>query len=208
MVLHAPLGAVPGRDWSRALLEGLPYARRLALERRSASDLHASLAGLALALCACARLREGRVPALHAFGIDAGGKPGFAGGPCFSLSHCDSHVACVAADTGTVGLDLETVPESSRRAELERWTAIEAVLKAAGTGLRRAGDVELAVGGSSARLEGERFVLQAVASLPTGLVAHVASSAPLQLSVAALSLADPEIASAVERSLGLSAQRT
>jgi hypothetical protein len=190
------------------LLAGLPYARRLALERRSASDLHASLAGLALALCACARLRDGRVPALHTLEIDSGGKPGFADGPCFSLSHCESHVACVAADSGTVGLDLESVPECASRMELERWTALEAVLKAAGSGLRRAGDVELAVDGSSGRLAGEQFILQDVASLPPGLVAHVASSAPLELSVAAVSLADPEIASAVERSLGLSAQRT
>jgi hypothetical protein len=208
MVLHAPLGTAPGARWTRTLLEGLPYARRLALERRPAPDLHASLAGLALALCACARLREGRVPALNTLAIDAGGKPRFIGGPGFSLSHCESHVACVATAAGDVGIDLETVPEDSRRAELARWTAIEAVLKAAGAGLRRAGDVDLAVDGSSGRLDGERFVLQGVASLPAGLVAHVASGAPLELSAAAVSLADPEIASAVERSLGLSAQRT
>jgi hypothetical protein len=145
---------------------------------------------------------------LNTLEIDAGGKPRFDGGPGFSLSHCESHVACVVAEAGDVGFDLEAVPEDSRRAELARWTAIEAVLKATGAGLRRAGEVELAVDGSSGRLEGERFLLQGVASLPAGLVAHVASHGPLQLSVAAVSLADPEIASAVERSLGLSAQRT
>jgi hypothetical protein len=206
MLLHAPLGAVAEEGWPTDLLAALPYARRLALERRPTAARYASLAGLALALCACERLAgAAAVPALRTLVIDPRGKPSFPEAASFSLSHCDGHVACVAVEAVTVGLDLEAVPDESRYEEVARWTAIEAVLKAAASDLRAARDVELAVDGSVGRLAGATFLLQAVPGLGDNRVAHVASRVPLAIEVVPVSLWSDGIAATVERSLRLPA---
>lgn len=188
MVLHADLPAQrePGRESS--LLESLPYGHRLELERRSPEQRRASLAGLELALAGLERITGLRVqPASLQF--PQGGKPRVAGGPCFSVSHCTSRVGVAFVDDGEVGFDVEAraaagggpARVSTRAAHsptLEQWTAIEAVLKAMGTGLESASEVELSADLRTARLHGQPLWLQAV-DLGPDYVAAIATTRPL-----------------------------
>ena len=102
----------------------------------------ASLAGLWLALEGAARLR-GRAADVASLRFPAGGRPQLAGGPFFSVSHGLTHVAAAVCESLEIGFDLEEAdagPGSSHgvREKLQRWTATEAALKAAGRGLREA----------------------------------------------------------------------
>jgi phosphopantetheinyl transferase len=125
--------------WMRAL----PETRGRSLQSLTALAL---LDGLATAC---------RLPALSSLRWTAGGKPHFADGPEFSLTHSRGFAACAVAPRGLpVGIDLEpagraraeTVAQVSaaeerealdrgRLSPTELWTAKEAVLKAAGAGL-------------------------------------------------------------------------
>ena len=201
MLLHAPLPPGAATGWSSSLLAALPYARRLVLEGRPEPRRNHSLAGLALALSTCARLRAGTPPPVSMLAWDAAGKPRFVAGPCFSLSHCDGYVACVAVESVAVGLDIEAVSVADRRDEISRWTAIEAVLKAAGSSVRAAAEVEIAPNGLTARLAGDDYRLQEVSGLPSHLLAHVASRSPVAFDVEAVMLDGSDVASAIERSL-------
>ena len=105
------------------------------------------------ALRAILAARMGCEPAAVAFGAGPHGKPEVAGGPRFSLSHCDD-LALVAVADAEVGVDVEpgarradavprvltpaelaTVAAGDRRALLRLWCRKEALAKARGTGL-------------------------------------------------------------------------
>ncbi len=128
IILHAslrlPLACPP---WHEPLLQALPYARRLELERRAPAARRASLAGLALALLA-RRGSRGR-SCRPGFRVSPDRQAAAAGGPGFSLPHSLSHVACLVCADTDCGIDLEDLPEPADPAtapKLQRWTATEA----------------------------------------------------------------------------------
>lgn len=183
----------------------MPYAWRLQLERRAPEARLASLAGVALMLCAATRL-QGATPAVRDLSRDAEGKPRLAAGPHFSISHGVTRVAAIVTRGCEVGLDLETVVATSDPHELRRWTATESGLKAAGLGLRAVGEVQLAPTGEEAVVRGRRYRVMP-AQLAPDVVASVAAERLLQLEYRETSLDASEISATVERSLGLAAQR-
>jgi len=155
-----------------ALLERIPYAKRVALAARRA-DREASLAGIALALAAAAAVR-GRPLAPESLRFPPDGKPTFAShdAPVFSISHSARTVVACAAAVGAVGVDIENDAGSALTAALRReWTAREAVVKAAGAGLRAAPDVSLR--GASAHLRGCDYHLHPL-QLPEGSAGFIA----------------------------------
>jgi len=192
LVLHARLdqGLRPGAF--DALLRALPYARRLELEQRSETDCHASLAGLWLVLQGATQL-TGRPAGPHDLRFPMGGKPMLAEGPCFSVSHGRDLVAVALSADAEIGFDLEESGDgqgSDRKdaTTLERWTATEAVLKAAGQGLRDAKSVELDASLATGTLHGKAYVLRRV-MLPGPVIAHLASPRPVgQVDVVAVEL--------------------
>lgn len=154
IVLHATCAGQGLADGARSLLERLPYAYRLELERRDPAARSASLQGLWLLAEGCQRLRQASFdPSRLRFPQD--GKPLLQGGPHFSISHSACRVAVALAERHELGLDLEEAGAHGRaRAELARWTALEAALKALGAGLRRAPEVRLAPDLATAELAG------------------------------------------------------
>jgi hypothetical protein len=162
---------------ARAFAACLPYARRLALRGGRAAD-QASLAGIALALRALARLMHravradeivfapGQKPQLAApaLGAAAGasraaGAAGAAGAtaparalPDFSISHSLPWVGCAAMARGRVGFDVEL----GTQARVEQWVLREAALKATGEGIRAAQEArELRSGDGRLQWRGE-----------------------------------------------------
>lgn len=204
ILLHAPLSPAARPGWAGALLAALPYAWRLRLESRPAAERVASLGGIALAVAAIARL-AGATPRVRALLQSPEGKPRFASGPGFSISHTVDRVACVAAAAIDTGLDLETTAGGRDDGELQRWTATEAALKAAGLGLRQLGRVDLERGLAGARVGGRHYVLHHL-RLADDCVTCVAAQTPLALTTEAVELDGPEVSAALERSLGPSAQ--
>jgi len=146
-----------GDEWpdaaARTLAARLPYLKRLAASRAGAAS-RASLAGIALALRALARLlgrqiapgelvfRDGKKPRYASCGapLAAGAAetlPGVraaAAVPDFSIAHSGPWVACAALARGRVGLDVEMGTD----ARIADWVVREAALKATGEGLRAA----------------------------------------------------------------------
>ncbi len=127
--------------WEPALLRALPYAKRLQLERRDPESCRASLAGIALMLVGARRL-DGRTPHVANIVFPDAGKPRLAAAPYFSISHAGAHVCCALSNDTDLGIDLEIEPVSNvynpgsddeTRRKLQRWTALEATLKAAVT---------------------------------------------------------------------------
>jgi phosphopantetheinyl transferase len=183
LVLHArlPGGAVP--EDLALLIERLPYAKRLDLERREPGARSASLAGIWLALEGAARLR-GRAMDVASLRFPADGKPYLEGGPHFSMSHSPQHVAAAVCESVEIGFDLEDVDPIScdsmeARRKLQRWTATEAVLKAAGRGLREARSVELDDALASGTLAGVLYGLTPV-EISTSVLAHLAAVEPIE----------------------------
>jgi hypothetical protein len=177
MVLHAArLTAV---DAARAqwLLDRLPYARRLELARRDAAARAASLLALELVLEAVTRLR-GACPDMSRLSFPAGHKPSFSDGPWFSVSHSRTRVAVAASDRCDVGIDVEDRNGLADPAALDRWTAIEATLKAAGCGLRYLREVRLAADLSTGEVSGQLVHLRGIAIAPDS-VAHLATLQPV-----------------------------
>jgi len=174
LVLHA---ALPGSTAPAAvtrLLEALPYAYRLELERRGESARRASLAGIALLLEAVHRTR-GEPADLRGLRMFTGSRPSLEGGPSFSIAHSTTRVAVAVSECCEPGLDLEDVGAAGRTmAELARWTAAEATLKAMGAGLREVRQVQFDDGLSGSRFRGTRLHLRPV-HLVQGCVAHLAS---------------------------------
>lgn len=182
LVLHAGLGPGPDPGALALLLARLPYAKRLELESLDPPVRHASLAGIALALRGVEALRGGPVDP-GALRFPAGGKPYFPGGPGFSVSHGAGRVAVALRADGEVGFDLEELDAASReagtaRARLVRWTATEAVLKAAGRGLGDARSVDLGESLQDGRVGGASFHLLPVA-IAGDVVAHLATDVPV-----------------------------
>jgi hypothetical protein len=138
LVLHASLCGGASTAAVTALLDALPYAYRLALERRDAPDRIASLTAIALLLEAVRRVR-GQPADPSRLRVPPGGKPILDGGP-----HSTARAAVAVCEHSELGLDLEEQGAGGRTArELERWVATEAVLKAVGAGLRQAPAVRL-----------------------------------------------------------------
>lgn len=167
LVLHATLPAGPCPVALLRLLERLPYARRLELEARDPDARCASLVGIALALRGAQDMRAAPVDAGR-LAFPAGGKPVLAGGPDFSVSHAGRYVGVALCGEGVVGFDLEPVDgragdPATSRSRLLRWTATEAVLKAAGRGLRDTRHVVLGDSLRSGQLGDASFHLSAVA---------------------------------------------
>ena len=183
----------------RASLEGrlsTDYRRRLGRLRRDA-DRSETLAGLALLERSVAA--SGWVsPGLSRLEYPAGAGPRWPDGPRFSLAHTRGLVVCILTNQAGVriGVDVERLrpieprvlrhvldPHSlaalaERPAEaLCAWTAVEAVLKAAGASLRRIGEMRLSANGSTATFEAQTWYLRSLV-LPTGYVATVASDQP------------------------------
>lgn len=204
ILLHAPLRPAVEPPWAAALLGALPYAWRLRLESRPRAALVASLGGVALALCGATRLRKA-VPDVRALVASEGAKPRFAEGPCFSVSHTDDTVACVVSPGGEVGLDVESFQAQCDRDRLLRWTATEAVLKAAGRGIREWPGVTLDADLSGGVIDGRRYVLRAV-ELADACRGWVAAASSIEFAIETVELDGPDVSTAVECSLGLLAQ--
>jgi phosphopantetheinyl transferase len=173
MVLHGSSRWDPGQDSTASLLASLAYGKRLELQSRPRESRDASLRGIALAVAALQTLHTGRVTA-DDLRFPQDGKPHVPGAPDFSIAHSSDWVGCAVAEEGIVGFDVETctTPESS--VQLARWTAIEAVLKAAGAGLRYARQVEPDLDSRRGRFAGRDYCLHPVA-LASHVVAHVAT---------------------------------
>jgi phosphopantetheinyl transferase len=183
LVLHARRRGGAVTEALTRLLGQLPYAKRLELERREPGARIASLAGLWLALEGAARLR-GREVDVASLRFPPDGKPYLEGGPYFSISHGPQHVAAAVCESAEIGFDLEEVDAASGDSsavlhKLRRWTATEAVLKAAGRGLRVARSVELDNLRENGTLAGVRYRLRPV-EISTHVVAHVAAFVPLE----------------------------
>ena len=182
IVLHAALPGHFGAALDAVLLPQLAYARRLQLERCDAVARRASLAAIDLLMQGAVRLGAGPLdPGRIAF--PDGGKPYVDGGPRFSVSHCKTRVAVALSSCCELGLDVEDgvgPPEGreSQLGRLERWTATEAALKAAGLGLRSAGRVVLAPDLATAQV-GEVTVQLRSLSLREGVVARLATVGPI-----------------------------
>jgi hypothetical protein len=181
MVLHGRRNGQAELASAPALLAQLPYAKRLELEARSVEDRHASLAALALARTALF-LVTGEVHRLQRLRFPQGGKPHVEGAPDFSVSHTTQRVGCAVALCGAVGFDVEELVAGRSREDLMRWTAIEAVLKAACRGLRSAHDVELDAGLRYARIAGSEYRLRSVA-IDEDCIAHAALAGDGELAV-------------------------
>ena len=208
IVLHAEQPPDHTPPWQRALLQALPYAKRLQLERRDASARSSSLAGLALALVGAAQLRHGsaRIGELSFAGED---KPTFGNGlPWFSIAHTGPFVCCALSQDVDPGIDIEMCASATDLAllkKLQRWTAIEATLKAAGQGVRHAQAVAIAADLTSARFAGVDYVLRLLTLRP-GLVCTLALPVVQPVTITAIDLAAPGFSAALERSYGLGSQ--
>lgn len=182
LVLHARLTAGPGPAALAPLLARLPYAKRLDLEGRDPQLRHASLAGIALVLRGIEALRSGPAAAGR-LQFPTGGKPCVPGGPSFNVSHAGERVAAALCVDSEVGFDLEefdpaTSEHCAAQARLARWTATEAVLKAAGRGLGDARAVVLGESLQHGRIGAASFHLRPVA-IAEDVVAHLATGAPV-----------------------------
>ena len=214
IVLHGSLATAGDWDWKEALLQALPYAKRLQLAGRDAVAREAGLAGIALALLGARRLlaaRDAHAPLPRAgdmhFPLD--GKPAFDGPPHFSIAHSSVQACCALSLEAALGVDVEfcdLTGDATAVQSLRRWTAIEATLKAAGQGLRHAEAVSVRPDLSSAALDGVLYALRPVALLP-GSVCHVAATRPPEISTEFVDLANLGVSALLQEHLGLGPQR-
>jgi phosphopantetheinyl transferase len=208
IVLHASLPAgLRQVRWEAPLLQALPYARRLQLEGRSALQRQASLAGIALALFGAERV-AGRCFAPRDFSFPPDEKPVLRAGTEFSVSHSARNVACCIICGVGCGIDIEDLPQDvdgTGAEKLRRWTATEAVLKAAGRGIRSVNEVSLDAEGAFGVVGAGRYELQALTGVP-GWTGHVATRGRVSLSLLAVELDGAEISAALERSFSVASQ--
>lgn len=178
IVLHAARSGQGAPSLEQALLERLPYAYRLELERRDPAVRSASLHGLRLLAEGFLRTRGAALdPSRLRF--PEGGKPSLEGGPYFSISHSACRVAVALSERHELGVDIEEAGTHGRsRAELERWTAVEASLKALGAGLRRSAEVRLSPDLSTAEMAGALLHLRSV-TLAADCIATLATREPV-----------------------------
>ena len=172
---------------ARAFAARLPYARRLALRPGSAAA-RASLAGIALALHALARLLGRRVhPGEMLFA--QGAKPRLAPPAAldFSISHAGPWVACAALARGRVGFDLEIGGDE----RIAAWVLREALLKASGEGLRALQEVQdVGVHEGRACWRGESWHVRRLAGFEGASACVVCSREVPALESGALALAE------------------
>ena len=192
IVLHAVLDPQPRHGVTPPLLERLPYAKRLELEAREPAARHAGLCGIELALRGAARIRGGDAP-IADLSFPTDGKPHLRGGPVFSISHTARRVAVALAARGELGLDLEDAAAdraagSAVTTRLARWTATEAVLKAAGRGLREARGVELDAARGTATFAGRTWVLKPLAIAPDVIAQLAADRMPASIVIESVDL--------------------
>lgn len=208
IVLHASLPAgLRHARWEPDLLQALPYAHRLQLEGRGAPQRHASLAGIALALLGAERV-AGRSIAPRDFRFSVNEKPVLRAGPEFSVSHSARYVACCVIDGVACGIDIEDLPQDIDGAgteKLRRWTATEAVLKAAGRGIRSVNEVSLDAAGEFGMVGAGRYELQPITGV-SGWVGHVATRGRVSPSLLAVDLDGAELSAALERSFSVASQ--
>lgn len=159
--------------------------------------------GTALALLGSERV-AGASASPSQLQFEAEGRPLLRGGPCFSVSHSETHVACVVVDSGRVGIDIEPRSRIDARCDetsLRRWTATEAALKTADLGVRHHARVHLAPDLGTARIDDIACWLQEIHTIDDHLC-HVASTTHLKEPVTMKLHPDgPELSAAVERSL-------
>lgn len=178
IVLHAELAGQAAPDREQALFERLPYAHRLDVARREPAARAASLRALCLLAAGVLRLRGMPLdPAQLRFSDE--GKPSLVGGPEFSISHSPRRVVVALCEGQALGVDVEELGAHGRsRAELVRWTAVEAALKSVGAGLRQSRQVRLAADLSVAEL-GTTVLRLCPVALSADCVAMLASSEPV-----------------------------
>jgi molybdopterin/thiamine biosynthesis adenylyltransferase len=131
-----------------------------------------------------------------------------AGGPHFSVSHSNSCVTCIVCAGSECGIDIEDRPAAAGAetlAKLQRWTATEAALKAAGLGLRAAAEVEFTAVPGAALVRGERYELQVLEALP-GVIGCIAARETLKPVIESVELGGARSSALLERSFGLAAQ--
>jgi len=178
-----------------AWLGALPLQRSAQLRNLSDPLAQAtSLLGLALLAGAASMAGYGR-PDWSKLVFEPGRKPRWPDGPSFSISHAGTFVACaVGAPGARLGLDVEwaqavaaadlrlVTDEAEREAMASGlqsaaalWVAKEAVLKAAGLGLRHAAEVRIVP--PTGRLGPAQFGLRWLA-LRAGLEAAIACDPP------------------------------
>lgn len=200
LVVYAQLDTATRPYFQRMPMDLAPPAYQPRLARKTHPAARAqSMAGLWL-------LRQGLElsghtgAAINSIDVDANNRPRLAGGPAFSISHSDHHVACAITDISDgatrAGLDIEEprtmdagrmtrlacndTERSAIRQRPERffdyWCAREATVKASGrVGLKRIRQIDLA--GDRAWLDGRCWFLQPLA-LAAGLTACLASDSP------------------------------
>jgi len=162
---------------ARALAARLPYLKRLAVAGASEAA-RASLAGVALALRALTRV-TGRPVCAAELVFAAHEKPQLPGGAAdFSIAHSVPFVGCAALRGGRVGLDLEFGDD----ARLADWVAREAVVKAAGLGVRAVNEVRITAAGAHCR--GATWHARPLTQFP-GAAACAMTSVAVQAVVAA-----------------------
>lgn len=210
IVLHAEQRPGAVMPLQSAVLQALPYAKRLQLERRDAAARSSSLTGIALALFGAARWCAGTAgnAGIRELAFAGNDKPTFSGGPWFSVSHSGKYVCCALSQEVDPGIDIETCADETDPAlvnKLRRWTAIEATLKAAGQGVRHARAVELEADLLRARFSGVHYLLRPLALRP-GLVCTLALPVEKLVTVTAIDFAAPDFSAALERSLCLGSQ--
>lgn len=179
MVLHAQLAGLAGTVSAGSLLQQLPYAYRLELERRDAAARSASLAALHLLTQGVLRLRGAPLD-LSRLRVPEGGKAFLDEGPWFSISHSTRRAAVAVSEHCELGLDIEELDTHGMdRADLECWTAIEATLKTLGAGVRRAHEVR--VSSDLARTElGAAIIHTQPLVLAPDCVARLATRVPVR----------------------------
>jgi hypothetical protein len=186
ILYHTELSGQWPEEGARALAARLPYPKRLALG--SGGDAaRASLAGIALALRALGAFLGRRVEAGEIV-FASGKKPrmvetaGRVAAPDFSISHSGAWVACAAIAGAQVGLDIEVGTEP----RLAQWVVREALLKAAGAGLRAVDEVravevpESRLPHASLHWRGEHWYLRRLHIFP-GTSACVLTSRPVHV---------------------------
>ena len=207
IVLHATLATAPAWGWKSALLQALPYAKRLQLEAQDEQVREPSLAGIALALLGARRLGD-TLPRAGEMSFPLDGKPAFAQPPHFSISHTGARACCASSLDTPVGIDLEChvgSRDEETLQKLRRWTALEATLKAAGEGLRKSGGLALADDCLTAQLHGVHYHLQSLA-LDPGCVCHLASTQPVQVEIASIDLAAASVSALLQHDFSFDAQ--
>lgn len=178
IVLHASRAGQGARADELSLMDRLPYAYRLELERRDPRARAASLQALGLLAAGVRQLRAAPFEPSR-LSVPEAGKPSLEGGPWFSIAHSASRVAVALCEDCELGLDVEDLGSHGLgRAALERWTAIEATLKTVGAGLRRAAEVRLSPLLMSAAIDGVTVHTCRLA-LADGCVATLATRAPV-----------------------------